>query len=249
MGSAPAARIAGRIALVERVGQQDRGPRAVLLFGRDDEGRQEQPFARAVERQDMRVRIDGGLGQAEAPPQPAACRRAPFRRAGDRRIFAELMGVGRDGLGDEAGHRPARIADGQTHGGRAGRHRIEQRRQLGESRGRKRAEAAGKERGSGHLRGAIMAWCDGFGRSLSLCRLRRPCTRPRSAYAAALTRACSPLPGTSAAASVRGPCPPPRSCRGHCAERPAPPYRTSRRHGRIGRRCARRCAACHCRSA
>ena len=133
-----------RIGLVEGVGQQDRWPRARLCLGRDDEGREEQTFARPVERQEMAVGIDRRLRQAEAAPEPALAAVAPFRRAVDRRIFAEFVRVSCDRLGDEGRHRAARIADCEVYGRRARRNGIEQRRELGEGRRGKLGKAAGE---------------------------------------------------------------------------------------------------------
>ena len=69
-----------RVALIERVRDQDRWPLAGLRVRRDDERRQEQPLARAVERQQMlcRDRSPSPAGRSAASasrPPPRASRR------------------------------------------------------------------------------------------------------------------------------------------------------------------------------
>ncbi len=129
------------VALVERIGQQDRGPRAGLAFGRDDEGGEEQTLARAVQRQDLALGIDV---DGEAALEPGGGRVAPSLGAVDRRIFAELMGVGDERFGDESGHGAARIADRERDGRPARRMRIEQIREHGEGRRRQLGKSAWK---------------------------------------------------------------------------------------------------------
>ena len=132
------------IALIERIGDQDDGTRACLRIRRDDERREEQPFARAVQRQDVAFGIDHGIRQCEAPPEPACGRLAPIGCAVDGGIFAELVRVARDCFGDERRHDPARIAHREAHRHSPRLHGIEQVRQLHERPRRKLGKAAWK---------------------------------------------------------------------------------------------------------
>ena len=72
----------------------------------------EQAFARAVQRQEMLVRIDRAV-QAEAAVEPAAAASRQSSRAGDGGIIAEARGRFDQGLCHEVRHRAAGIADGQ----------------------------------------------------------------------------------------------------------------------------------------
>ena len=132
------------IALIEWIGQKNCGPLSRLGFRHDREQREEQSFARAVQRQQIFLRIDRRARKAETLDEPSARRLAPFLAAVDRRIVAEIFRMLGNRVQHESRHGTIGIADRETDRCLARLMRIEQRRKLGERRRRKCGKAAGK---------------------------------------------------------------------------------------------------------
>jgi len=112
---------AGRIGRIERVGDQHGG----LTGARGDparrgNGRKKQAFARAVEHEHFRFRIDGAR-QLEALAEPGGDRLAERLGALVRRITAEVGNVGGQHRRDEIGHGVLRLADREVDRRLAGR--------------------------------------------------------------------------------------------------------------------------------
>ena len=122
----------GGIALIKRVRHQDCGPCRCFHGRGRDKGGVEECLAGAVDGQDLVVgveRLSGsdGVGHVIAPTKPAGDGGAEFRRADDRGVFAETLGVLDNGAGDEIGERVLRFAQGHDDGVHARLHPFDQR--------------------------------------------------------------------------------------------------------------------------
>jgi hypothetical protein len=111
------------IGLVERVRHEDRRAAAGLGLGREGEAGAEQALAGAVQRDHLRVGVDA---DAVAAGEPGGDGGAELGGALVRRVAAELVGLRRNGLGDDRRQRVLRLADRHRELGAAGGRALEQ---------------------------------------------------------------------------------------------------------------------------